>query len=315
MLYKRFIPNDFWHGIKRMGQNIDSGGVSGYYTDLTPKTEPFNGPVSPEGIPLVKNKKGFYLHPVTVCQVALGWHERWLQEQKEVCLANFLKLADWLVDNKVNRPNLGCLWPVPYAVPFHALQAGWISGLVQGQALSVLSRAHLITTDRRYLDCAVDAAISLKIDIVDGGVLRRFGNGWFVFEEYPTEKPNMVLNGFISALWGVFDLANVTRSDSDWDLFSSGVSSLKNLLRRYDTGYWSRYSLYRRVGVSNLASPYYHQEHIVQLEAMSTITQEKLFLNFSRRWADYSKNSLAILRVINMKILSRFTRNITWLSE
>ena len=63
---------------------------------------------------------------------------------------------------------------------------------------------------------------------------------------------------------------------------------LRNLFR-YDTGYWS---LYEQSGtrLKMLASPFYHQLHIVQLRVMARLTGENEFAKVADRWESYTKH-------------------------
>ena len=70
------------------------------------------------------------------------------------------------------------------------------------------------------------------------------------------------------ALWGVFDYWLARGDASAKKIFDRGVETLIRNLARFDTGYWS---LYEQSGtrLKMLASPFYHQLHIVQLRVMS----------------------------------------------
>lgn len=307
------IPRDFWHGYRRVGSQFTPGVVRGYYCDLTGKTHSYSGSTSSDGVPLVSLglNKGYTLHPVTVCQVALGWHERWLRERSESCGVRFLSLVDWLVENQVSHPRLGGIWQVPYSVPLYSLRAGWISALVQGQAISALLRSYQLTGDSRYLAAASNAVQPFTIDVSDGGVSTTDQNGHTYFEEYPSTPSSRVLNGFIYSLWGLYDHAILTREPISEDLLDAGLSTLIQDLALYDTGYWSKYNLFERTGFSSVASPYYHIEHIAQLRATYTLTCSDTFRETADRWDAYTRHLANTARVVVHKGLSRIYRMIT----
>jgi heparosan-N-sulfate-glucuronate 5-epimerase len=304
-MHKYFIPNDFWHGKKSPGAHWQPDRVAGYYTCLIHKTRPYGGPLSALGVPLVRHSGQAYLHPVTVCQVALGWYERWLEEESESDLERFFGLADWLLENEVTRAEVGGVWPVPYGVGLYGLAPGWISALVQGQALSVLARAWYLTRRDAYLATARRGLGPFYKTVSNGGVRAELSGGRVVFEEYPTAAPSVVLNGFISTLWGLRDVSHIGECAEAGVLYEQGLSSLVGSLHEYDTGFWSRYSQYESPRFSNLASPYYHQEHIVQLYVMHALTGEPIFLETARRWERYGRSPLGVARVLWVKTSSR----------
>jgi heparosan-N-sulfate-glucuronate 5-epimerase len=306
-IFNRLCGTDFWHGKRSIGSYIRDKELWGYYADLTAKTSSNRLSKSDLGIPLlwVKSRNAYALHPVTVCQAALGWHDRWIGSQKDGDLIEFKRLSQWLLDNREQRRGVGTVWASPFAYPIYQLKSGWVSALVQGQALSVLVRAYRIWGKQQYIDVASEALAVLTVPKESGGVLYVDPSNGIVFEEYPTKQRNCVLNGFISALWGVYDFARITSDQFAHDLFLRGKDSLVKHLPQYDTGYWSRYCLADIKRLSNLASPYYHQEHVSQLDAMFILTGDGAFREYSRKWMRYSRNICSVTRVVAMKVVSR----------
>lgn len=306
-LIENFIPQDFWHGTKQLGKNFSPGTLSGYYSNLTHKTVPYHGKKSYEGVPLVYLGKnlGYLLHPVTVCQVALGWHERWLEEKSENAYQQFITLSNWLIENQVQDPLLGGIWPVPYSIPFYNLNTEWVSALVQGQAISTLARAYEITKNEVYFSAMKSATVSFLKPIEVGGINRTLDTGDVFFEEYPSDQQNIVLNGWISSLWGIFDYLLVDKDHNLRELYECGLESLNNYLERFDSGFWSNYSLFKKFGFVNLASPYYHEEHITQLNAMYLLTNKSTFKETADRWKEYRNNKINLSRVLISKSYSR----------
>jgi hypothetical protein len=300
------IPKDFWHGIKGIGKNIISGKLYGYYSDLTLKTEPYFGKKSKEGFPLVyeNSKKKYFLHPVTVCQVGLGWYDIWLSKKNELSRTNFLNCADWLVHNQKSHSKIQGIWIVPYEVPVYGLRENWISSLVQGQAISLLVRAYQDTSEEKYLNSANLALVSLLIDAENGGLHRLDSKGNIYFEEYPTLKPSRVLNGLIYTIWGLYDFLLINEDKNIKEIYNSSIQSFLDNIHHYDVGYWSKYYLYENANISQIASPYYHQEHISQLRAFNLIHENLLFSFYINKWVKYI-NFINLSRVIFKKSISR----------
>jgi hypothetical protein len=117
-----------------------------------------------------------------------------------------------------------------------------------------------------------------------------------VLEEAPTTPPSQVLNGWIYALWGVHDVAVGLESAEAAALFEQSLESLQASLDRYDTGWWSRYSLW--AGGQDLAKPFYHRIHIVQLEALHALTGVEEFASVAARWRGYDTHAAATRAVL-----------------
>ena len=69
--------------------------------------------------------------------------------------------------------------------------------------------------------------------------------GFVWYEEYPSleNEPPHVLNGFIFALFGLYDYYKATESEEALELFNQGIKTLKEKINLWDMGFWSRYDL------------------------------------------------------------------------
>lgn len=176
---------------------------------------------------------------------------------------------------------------------------GWYSAMGQGHALSVLSRAyHHSGGDFRYLKTALRALKPFKVPSVKGGVKATFLQTYNWYEEYPTQPPSFVLNGFIYSLLGLFDLkaiVPVNQAQEVTELYNEGMKSLKNLLMLFDMGSVTSYDLrHITIGTApNLARWDYHATHINQLLLLSTIENEHLFKSTAERWIEYMNGKRA----------------------
>jgi hypothetical protein len=178
-------------------------------------------------------------------------------------------------------------WPHGYEYPHtFALPPGWVSSIAQGQAASFFARVHAATGEDRYGDVARAALRPMTVPAAEGGCLAHLGGGPFP-EEYPTSPGSFVLNGGLFATWGFRDVAVALGDDAargDWEAM---VATLRDNLRRWDTGWWSRYDLFPH-RVPNLASSFYHALHITQLRAMARLSGEAAFGATADRWEGYA---------------------------
>jgi hypothetical protein len=157
------------------------------------------------------------------------------------------------------------------------------------------SRTH--SDDEKYQRAAEKAFVALTRPIAEGGVLfeDEKKNPWI--EEYLVNPPTHILNGFMWALWGVFDFWLARADTSAKEIFDRGVETLVHNLARFDTGYWS---LYEQSGtrLKMLASPFYHQLHIVQLRVMSKLTGDARFAAVAERWEGYAQHRSNRIRAL-----------------
>jgi hypothetical protein len=209
-------------------------------------------------------------------------------------------LADWFITNKVHTHG-GIGWLVNYKIPEYGIVNPWISALAQGEAISVLTRASLLTANITYTDIAELALNPFEIEVKEGGLLNYFNNVP-IYEEYPSPLRTVgVLNGFMFSLFGLYDHFLFTKSRKAEKLFNNGIEALQKLLPYYDIDYWSRYYLFDFPN-KYTASFTYQSLMAEQLKALYFITGEILFKDYSDRWLGYTKSILNKNRALIQKI-------------
>ncbi|XP_018110715.1 D-glucuronyl C5-epimerase isoform X2 [Xenopus laevis] len=212
--------------------------------------------------------------------------------------AAFFAASDWLVRNQDAKGG----WPImvtrKLGEGFKALEPGWYSAMAQGQAISTLVRAYLLTKEQFYLDSALRATSPFKLPSEKHGVKAVFMNKYDWYEEYPTTPSSFVLNGFIYALLGLYDLKETAGEKQGKEarlLYERGMESLRAMLPLYDTGSGSIYDLrHFMLGTApNLARWDYHTTHINQLQLLASMDGSPIFRDFIRRWKSYLKGGRA----------------------
>ena len=101
------------------------------------------------GIPLVKYGEAFYYNPVTVSQYALALYGKYLDNHE--LSQQFLDSVDRLI---LLQDNIGAFryefnWE--YYLNGEIFEPGWVSGMTQGQALSVLAGLILLVVMKSIL--------------------------------------------------------------------------------------------------------------------------------------------------------------------
>jgi hypothetical protein len=255
------------------------------------------------GIPLWRtNSEPYFYHPIVIAQYALGIYEHYLQSGfKDENLKNkFLAQVDWFKDNFTDI-NCGKVWNILYDIPLYKIKKPWYSALSQGEAVSVLTRAYLITKDENLISLCEDAINPFTTTVKEGGLINYF-NEIPIYEEYPSSYRTVaVLNGFMFSLFGLYDLLLLTNSKKAESLFNVGVDSLKKLLPFYDTGYWARYYLFD-YPQEYVASFTYISLMYEQLKVMYYLTGEEILKEYSDRWKSYTENTFFKTKALIKKI-------------
>jgi len=298
----------FWHGEPQGNENFEPGKLGEYYMPFIAKAD-YLGQYDENGIPMLDyhGSVGLQYNPIAIAQYGLGNYNLYCRTKEEERKSKFLNSADWLVENLEETPQGTKVWNHHFDWEYRTpLKAPWYSALAQGQGISLLVRAYVETNNGVYLDCAQRAFESFLKTTDQGGVISVDEAGYTWFEEYIVSPPTHILNGFIWASWGVYDYFLATGEPVAEQLFKQAVQTLAANLRRYDVGFWS---LYEQSGtrLKMLASPFYHQLHIVQLMVLYRLTKEDVFRKYALRWERYGqsriKRTVALVHKAIFKIL------------
>jgi len=297
----------FWHEEPAENPNATPGELGEYYMVFAEKAD-YAGAYDSSGIPQLDyhGHIGLQYNPIAIAQYGLGNYNLWRRAGDEEWKKKFFQVADWLVSHLEPNSHGLAVWNHHFNWEYRdTLKAPWCSGLAQGQGISVLVRAHKESGDRGYLEAAQRAFAAFQTPVDEGGVAFTDESGDLWFEEYIVHPPTHILNGFIWALWGVYDYAVWSGRTVAFDLWSSCVSTLWRRLSEFDTGWWSRYEVVDD-GREMLASRYYHTLHITQLRVMHRLTGIQSFAGCANRFQMYldrrSNRALAFARKAIFKL-------------
>ena len=280
-----------------MGQLIRPGAVHGYYVDLRIKaTSPGAPPVWPEARMHVKTT-----------QWGLACFERHLTGEAGPWLHSAIAAGEHLMSiQRHHGPQEGgWVHAEPYPDTF-VVDAHWLSGLAQGQGASLLVRLHAATGRSEFADAARRALLPLRRPMSEGGVSAALGNGSLP-QEYPTTPASHVLNGGIFAIWGMYDVGVGLGDTAASRDFTECAGTLAENVDRLDVGFWSRYDLVPGLP-RNLASPWYHRLHVVQLEATHLLSGHAALAEASARFQRYSTSPWSRARATLEKVAFRAVR-------
>src|SRR3990172_8019039 len=225
----------FWHEKSAVSEGIIPDKLGVYYMTFSDKAD-YAGPKDENGVILFDYffDIGRQYNPLAVAQYGLGHYNKYLEfriknlETEALRHLGIAKIqADWLVKNLENND---------FGIPVWKHKFRW----------------HY----KKYLEAAQKAFLSLNLNIKKGGVefIDENGNVWL--EEYLVEPATHILNGFLWALWGVWDYYLLSGDEKAKNLFNACVKTLKENLSKYDAGFWSLYDLSQQA-MKMIASHFY----------------------------------------------------------
>ena len=294
----------FWHGIPEINQIPDLENPLPYYMKFRYKAN-YKGKFDSKGIPLLNyhGNIGMQYNPIAIAQYGLGNYNLFLENHDIIRKNNFIAVAEWLCDNLVENHYKVPVWMHEFDFEYkELLKSPWYSGLAQGMGISLLLRAYELTKIPKYKEKAKLAYISFEKLINEGGVIYIDEAGFHWIEEYIISKPTHILNGFMWALFGVNDMWKFCDDKHAETLFMRCVNTLEKNLEKYDVGFWSKYEL-TELNFKMLASPFYHDLHIVQLKIFHKMTNKIFFKSWAERWSNYIKSDLNRFRALFEKSL------------
>ena len=247
------------------------------------------------GVPMIAYGGKYYYNPVTVSQFSLTEYGMYLRGTSPN-LSRFWAGVNKLLELQRADGSFPYEFDFPYYLNARYFHAPWTSGMAQGQALSVLARAWALTKDPGYVEAGNRAFAFLAKSVTDGGdtddlrVLDPSLSSVIVAEEYPSEPPGVVLNGFMFAMLGVYDWARVDSPKANRiqaeQYFQRCLHTLDHVLPYYEVGGLSAYDLghltYHR---TPLVRAYYHAVHIYELHALYSITQDPILRKYELLWS------------------------------
>jgi len=159
--------------------------------------------------------------------------------------------------------------------------------MAQGRWLSYFSLLYLETGEQKYKNIADKIFVSFKnlhdkptVIVVDS-----FNNYWI--EEYvvteqspyhPDASPTHVLNGFVTAIWGLYDYYWIEQDPEALHSLQSAITTLYKRAYEYRRfGGNSYYCLKHQKHDYSITSLNYHNIHITQLGELYQMTNENYF--------------------------------------
>ncbi len=291
---KMVLGKSIMHVDQGVGKIYSKERIAGYYNDLTEKVTkdtdhyniidvfPHKSETASEGV------KDVYF-PIALFQYGLGAYDLYLINKDELMLEKFRKHVEWAMDNQQEDgswDNFGFIYP-EYKY----------SAMAQGEGCSLLLRAYVQFQDKRYLNAA-KKAIDFMLKPVDQGGTTKYEGEDVILLEY-THLP-VVMNGWIFAMFGLFDFVLQTNNEHYKEILRKTVRSLEARVEDFDCKYWTYYD-----GEKKIASPFYHHLHIAQLRVLYDLFSREVFSAYANRWEGFERNKLFVMMAFMKKAIQK----------
>jgi hypothetical protein len=190
------------------------------------------------------------------------------------------QLLDELLALRVPRAG-GTAWE--YYFSFAGGRPPWVSGLAQGTGIQSITRVAQRTGRQDEVFPIADQALGVFETAPPAGVRVASADGPH-YALYSFDPGLRVINGFMQALVGLYDLGKIGDDERARALFADGERAARVELPTFDTGAWS---LYSRGSVEHESDLSYHQLLRAFLKSMCTRTEDPVYCDTELRFAQY----------------------------
>lgn len=275
--YLMLTGQSVWHVNQDIGKCFSADSIKGYYNNMTEKVTKMPGLLDSEDLPLLETDGKKVEMPVAIFQYGLGAYDLYLQSKDEKYKKKFNQTVKWAEDHLDEKGRWNNFFYVYPDNPYGAM--------AQGEGVSLLLRAFVLTQDEKYLAMA-KSAIDFMLKPVSEGGTALYEDNDLKLAEY-THRP-IVMNGWIFAWWGLYDYVLATNDTGAYKKeLDASCDTLIKCLPQFKNWYWSKYDLGGR-----MASPFYHNLHVAQMQAMYQLTGHEVFRDYANRWEKQQKNQI-----------------------
>jgi heparosan-N-sulfate-glucuronate 5-epimerase len=196
----------------------------------------------------------------------------------------------WLEKNGIEHKG-ALVFPFPYGLKEFNEEPNWVSGMYQGQILSCFARAYYLSKEEKYLDFCEKVWKSFDLKLGEKYGFKYEDKYGLWYEEAPKLPATHILNGFIFAMWGIYDYNSVLSKPDLSETWDRCIQTVLNTLGQYDMGYWSSYDL-----SGTITSYYYQKVHVILMTTLFDQTGIDTFHHYAKKWAAQMDSRYFIMR-------------------
>lgn len=275
--YKMLAGKSVLHVNQDLGKHFCRNELRGYYNNMKEKVSYVSYLVDSDDLPILHTESGGTFHfPVAIFQFAFGLLDFYYETREERYMTKYRQCADWAIAHQNDDgswDNFSYIYPdYPYG------------SMAQGEGASMLLRAFKEFGNISYLEAA-KKAVYFMLKNVDEGGCTRYTDGDVILLEY--QHLPVVLNGWIFSWWGLYDYVLVTHDEAVEHVMHDSMRTMIKFLPQFANSYWSKYDI-----GGKMTSPFYHNLHIAQMQAMHELTGQPEFDMWAKRWKKQQDNNL-----------------------
>jgi hypothetical protein len=260
-----------------------------------------------DGIPQVNYYGSFYYNPLTIAQFALAIHGMIDTNYQDASNTNYYNKFVSAVDKLLSlMESSGAIrMPFDYRVPTGTvLKKGWVSAVVQSQALSAFARAYRLTNDTKYLIAGNKCLYYMThpkggVQTTLKDISPELGNYIFfdaypVYNTDPTKPCTYTLDDFFYTILGLYDWWQINPLQQYGNhavaklYFDKSLETLRYILPLFDLGGYAAYDLSH---ITYNRDPYiavgYMQPYVELLGAIYSITNDPWINYYKNLWSSY----------------------------
>jgi len=197
------------------------------------------------------------------------------------------QLLDELLPLRVPRAG-GVAWEYDFA--FGGGRPPWVSGMAQGTGVEAMSRvAKRLRRQDEVLPILKQALGIFRTNTPEGVRVPTSGGPEYALYSFAPDLH--VINGFLQALIGLYDLAKYGGDADARALYEEGERVARREVPNYDTGAWSLYSRGSSEHESDLS---YHQLVTEFLHNLCTRSQEPVYCDTELKFTQYQMEAPVI---------------------
>lgn len=269
--------------------------LSGYYNDMSEKVT-FNKKTvkSIDYLPIFTNDYGQkVVFPIQIIQYALGCYELYLKTKETLYLEKMIYCSNHILSLINDDGSISCMYFVkelnnPY------------SSMCQGECISLLARVYKETHEKKYFDAAMKAYTFLVNKKHPLAVAKEYNGLDYCLFEYPEKE--IVLNGYIFSLFGLYDAYLMTKDDNIKAIFWKSLDSLSKIIDKFDLNGWTYYDLDK-----HYSSKFYHKLHVDLLAALNLIANGR-FAVLKEKWESGLKNKILCRKMFWKKAKQKLSK-------
>ncbi len=245
----------------------------------TANARKYREPLDADSVELVEYNGGRYHWPVDMCHRAFEFLNAYRLTGDREFVRRAEKVARALNAIAISSDSA---WFCQYLFEYrlHAdiiFTPPWYSGMAQGEWAELLTRLYEATGDSTYLSQARSVFESLLIIGPRQGpwVARIDSAGYYWIEEFPdSARPGMTLNGFIAALFGVYDYYQASGDERAKQVLDASLTTIKHYAGEFRRpGAFSYYC----IGHKSVANRSYHDLHASMMRHLYRMTDDPFF--------------------------------------